>query len=89
MSKHNPVPPHLRQQIGFIDETGKTYGQLSVIRYIKSDGAGRRKSAMFECICTCGEICVLKGQHLRNGSKTMCLKCYDLSLGRIGKKDAL
>jgi hypothetical protein len=89
MNKHNPVPFHLHQQVGFVDETGKTYGQLSVIRYIRSGGGGRRKSAMFECICTCGEICVLKGQHLRNGSKTMCLKCYELSIGRTGKKDAL
>lgn len=65
----------------FVDETGKTYGQLSVIGYVKSSGVGRRKSAMFECICTCGEILLVKGQHLRNGQKTMCADCHKLSKG--------
>jgi hypothetical protein len=73
------ILPHLRQMVGFIDESGKVYGQLHVIRYVKSYGAGRRKSAMFECACSCGEIVVVKGQQLRNGKKTMCAACHDLA----------
>jgi hypothetical protein len=65
----------------YVDESGKTYGQLSVIRYVHSKGEGRRKSAMFECVCTCGEILLVKGQHLRNGHKTMCADCHNLVKG--------
>jgi hypothetical protein len=73
------ILPHLRQMVGFIDESGKVYGQLHVIRYVKSEGTGRRKSAMFECACSCGEIVVVKGQQLRNGQKSMCAACFDLA----------
>lgn len=82
MSDRNWLPSHLKQKPEFIDETGKIYGQLHVIRYVKSDGLGRRKSAMFECACMCGEIVVIKGQHLRNGQKTMCAGCFELAKGK-------
>ena len=60
----------------YIDETGKKYGYLHVLGYWKSGGGGRRKSALFECICVCGEIILVKGQKLRNGGVSMCQGCY-------------
>ena len=64
-----------------IDETGKRYGQLHVIRHIGSGGTGRRKSAMFECVCDCGEIITIRGRDLRSGHKTSCAACYNFAHG--------
>jgi hypothetical protein len=65
----------------YIDETGKKYGQLHVIRYVSSAQEGRRRNAMFECVCECGEIIVVRGQRLRNGGITMCPVCYSVKKG--------
>lgn len=65
----------------YIDETGKKYGQLHVIRYVSSAQEGRRRNAMFECVCDCGEIILVRGQKLRNGGVTMCQACYAKSKG--------
>ena len=65
----------------YIDETGKKYGQLNVIRYVTSAQDGRRRNAMFECVCDCGEILLVKGQRLRNGGMRMCTICYSRSRG--------
>lgn len=65
----------------YIDEAGKQYGDLHVIRYVKGDGGGRRRNAMFECICSCGEIILVRGQKLRNGGVKMCQGCYATRAG--------
>lgn len=65
----------------YIDETGKQYGQLHVLRYLKGGGGGNRKAALFECICSCGEIITVRGQKLRNGGVKMCQGCYSRSKG--------
>jgi hypothetical protein len=64
--------------LGFIDEVGKRYGQLHVIRHMGGGGTGRRKSAMFECVCECGEIITVRGRDLRSGHKNMCAACYNM-----------
>jgi hypothetical protein len=75
------VPPDARVREGYIDETGKQYGNLHVIAYHKSAGEGRRRAALFECVCVCGEIILVRGQKLRNGGVTMCQACYAKSKG--------
>ena len=51
-----------------IDETGKTYGYLTVIERAKSKD-GR---AMWKCKCKCGNECVVSGKFLRNGHTQSC-----------------
>lgn len=58
--------------------TGKKYGRLTAIRYLKS--AGR---AYWEFQCSCGNKKVIRGAHVRSG-KTVSCGCYrDEMVGRI------
>lgn len=51
-----------------IDETGKTYGYLTVI-----ERAGSKNSrAMWKCKCKCGNECVVSGKLLRSGHTQSC-----------------
>ena len=43
------------------DLSGKKFGRLTVIKYDHSDKNG---FAYFECICDCGNSCVVKGSQL-------------------------
>lgn len=52
------------------DETGKVYGQLTVIR--RSDKLLRWKCIAWECLCTCGVLHVVNGRDLRRGATTSC-----------------
>lgn len=51
-----------------IDETGKTYGYLTVIDRAESKD-GR---AMWKCKCKCGNECVVSGKLLRSGHTQSC-----------------
>lgn len=63
-----------------IDETGNTYGYLTVLsrnldpKYV-TDGR-----AMWNCQCKCGNTCVVMGKLLREGKTTSC-GCRKQSLG--------
>ena len=53
------------------DETGNTYGYLTVIsRAPNKDGR-----AMWNCKCKCGNEIVVMGKHLRSGNTKSC-GCY-------------
>jgi hypothetical protein len=54
-----------------IDETGKVYGQLTVIRRA---GTRDRKTLWF-CQCSCGQTTETTGKHLRLGKSISC-GCY-------------
>lgn len=57
---------------------GKRFGRLNVIAE-----AGRSKTglAMWECKCDCGNIAVVRGTHLREGSikSCGCIRCEETS----------
>lgn len=61
-----------------IDETGNTYGLLTVIsRNYEISKDGR---AMWNCQCECGNTCVVAGRLLRNGHVMSC-GCFASSKG--------
>lgn len=52
-----------------IDETGKKYGRLTVIRWVQDfDGQG----ACWLCRCDCGKEIITRGSSLRDGGSTSC-----------------
>lgn len=51
-----------------IDEVGKTYGRLKVLRYSHSHGRG----AYFVCVCLCGAEVTVRGYQLRQGRTVSC-----------------
>lgn len=55
----------------FKDETGKTYGELTVLKY-HSRSEGKAKHPRFLCRCSCGEEVVVIGSNLRRGHTTSC-----------------
>lgn len=55
-----------------IDETGKNYGYLTVIKRVKNNSQGQ---AMWLCQCKCGNIVTVSGTLLRKGVTKSC-GCY-------------
>lgn len=55
-----------------IDETGKTYGYLTVISRVEND---KRRRAQWLCQCKCGNTQIASGVELRNGHVKSC-GCY-------------
>ena len=53
----------------FIDLTNKTFGRLTVISISHKGSHG---VWFWNCRCACGNICVKRGYHLRNGSTKSC-----------------
>ena len=58
--------------MGLKDETGNTYGYLTVIERAPNSKDGR---AMWKCRCKCGNEVVVMGKHLRSGNTKSC-GCY-------------
>lgn len=54
------------------DETGNTYGYLTVIERAPNNKEGR---AMWKCKCKCGNEVIVLGKHLRSGNTKSC-GCY-------------
>ena len=50
-----------------IDETGKTYGALYVVRPVKEKGRTK-----WNCLCLCGKYKLVEGKDLRAGKITSC-----------------
>ena len=61
----------------FIDMTGSTFGQWTVLDY-----AGRSK---WLCRCSCGRTAVVVGATLRNGTSTKCMSCARAESNRVTK----
>lgn len=55
-----------------IDMTGKKYGRLTVVSRAENDKKG---SAMWNCVCDCGNQAVVNGNNLRSGISKSC-GCY-------------
>jgi len=54
-----------------IDETGKTYGKLTVVERAK-DPPRKNKGAYWLCRCVCGQTAIVLGQNLRHGETKSC-----------------
>ena len=52
----------------FIDETGRRYGRLFVLKRI----GNRSHGAAFLCLCDCGNKTIVAGGHLRSGGVRSC-----------------
>lgn len=52
----------------FIDVTGQTFGNLTVLERAENQGT----RAMWKCRCSCGKECIARGSELRSGSKVDC-----------------
>lgn len=52
-----------------IDETGKTYGLLTVMEYA---GSTPKQDALWLCKCQCGNTKIVNGRDLRNGHTSSC-----------------
>ena len=58
----------------FKDITGQKFHRLQVIGFA---GIGKENRAMWECQCECGNIVIVAGKNLRNGSTKSC-GCYNI-----------
>ena len=60
----------------FKDLTGRTFGRLTVVRFLKFvNHSGNPQSgmcALFECRCGCGTVCDVKSPLLTNGNTKSC-----------------
>lgn len=52
-----------------IDETGKVYGKLKVLRRV---GRSTTRGPVWECVCVCGKVTEVRGTSLRFGSTRSC-----------------
>ena len=63
-----------------INETGNTYGYLTVINRNVDPIYNKDGRAMWNCQCRCGNTCVVSGKALREGHTTSC-GCRTQSIG--------
>jgi len=59
----------------FIDITGKTYGQLTVLERTEYTGTAKKKPTLWKCSCSCGAETIVNGRDLKNGHTKSC-GCY-------------
>ena len=59
-----------------IDISGFSYGQWKVL--------GRVAGSMWQCVCSCGNVSVVGGNTLKNGTSTKCRTCQNKSYVRHG-----
>lgn len=69
--------------IKLIDETGNTYGSLTVIKSIRTETM--RKTGWL-CQCTCGNTIICSGSDLRTGKRSSCGKHCNSIKNEIGKQ---
>ena len=54
------------------DESGKVYGYLTVIDRNTDPKNVKDGRAMWNCLCKCGNTCIVSGRLLREGHTTSC-----------------
>ena len=65
-----------------IDETGNTYGSLTVLKPIRTP---EMRKTMWLCQCSCGEQKIFNGSELRAGKRTSCGKnCNNIKREKPG-----
>jgi hypothetical protein len=70
-----------KKRIDIIDEIGKKYFDLTVIKYA---GAGKYRGARWLCRCICGKECVIPGGHLRANMRKSCGCRSELRIDEVG-----
>jgi len=60
----------LAAQAGFTDLTGKTFGELTVLRQVEN--TGKKRGRLWLCQCSCGEEYAVLSTLLTNGYRTHC-----------------
>lgn len=68
------------------DETGHVYGRLTVLRRHILEKPGR---AMWECVCTCGNLVIVAGTGLRRGETKSCGCLYSDTRKTAGMAGAM
>lgn len=63
--------------MAFKDITGMKFGKLFVIKksdeyYVRPDGS---KTILWECQCDCGNVVLIRGDHMKTGNTLSCGKC--------------
>lgn len=51
---------------------GRSFGLLTVIRRAPKDTTSDRPHVYYECLCCCGNRCIVRASHLRCGSTSSC-----------------
>lgn len=54
-----------------IDMTGYKIGRLKVLKD-SGNRYGKNREVLWQCVCDCGEICEVRGGHLRSGYTQSC-----------------
>lgn len=54
------------------DLTGKKYGKLTVLKYAGYGANKRQRISQWECLCDCGNVCVVPGYQLQTGRRKSC-----------------
>lgn len=54
-----------------IDMTGYKIGRLKVIKD-SGERYGKNREIIWECLCDCGNVCEVRGGHLRSGYSQSC-----------------
>lgn len=62
----------IRTQLFLKDLTNNKYGKLIVLERDTSKPMGKDCFAYWKCKCDCGNICSVRGDHLRDGSTQSC-----------------
>ena len=58
-----------------IDESGKRFGKLTVIK--ENPNRSNDGRVMWDCVCDCGNLTTIRGKHLRSGHTQSC-GCYKI-----------
>ena len=61
----------------FLDLTGHVYGMITVVSY----AGDRGKNKVWNCLCECGSVKVIRGASLRDGNTRSC-GCWGREQGR-------
>lgn len=70
MTSQQRVP--LRQYTRDKEFLGRSFGLLTVIRRATKNDNKYRPHVYYECLCCCGNRCVVRASHLRAGSTSSC-----------------
>jgi len=62
---------------GFEDLTGRSFGQWTVKRFL---GHSKKGKLLWECQCSCGTVCSVRGDSLKRGVSYRCRSCVHRSV---------
>lgn len=71
MLKNEMIYPNIKNnklsELKLKDLSGKIFGKLSVIK--KHEKRSINNRVLWECLCECGNVCIISGDQLNRGSK--------------------